>query len=161
MKAGALDLLVAQGTLDARLAEVLAGVATERSWPDGAVLVEQGEHHGDVFLLLEGRVQVERRLPDNALLTLSTQEPGTLFGSLSALDGGTRAARCIALGPVRCAILTNTDFRQLMDGRAPLALRFQAAVVQALFRDLRLTNQRLAQLARLPDADGMLEELAD
>lgn len=148
-------------SLGARARDAVASMMTERSYPDGAALLVQGERRGGVFVVLEGAIRVERTLPSGGTVDLVTLGPGALFGTLAVLDGGARAASCIARGPVRCGVLPRAAFMDLMDGRTPVALGFQHAVICDLFKDIRATNRRLVELAALPDSQVPLETLTD
>jgi CRP/FNR family transcriptional regulator, cyclic AMP receptor protein len=144
-----------------RAREAVASMMDERSFPDGAILLRQGERLGGVFILLSGHVRVERHLPAGGTVDLATLGPGAALGTLAALDGGPRGASAIARGPVHSAVLPRGAFMELMDGRTPVALGFQLAVVRDLLRDVRATNRRLVELASLPDQSLSLEELTD
>lgn len=136
---------------DSRSLGALSAVFEHRAYEHGALIVEQGSRRGGLFLLVSGWVKVERRLPDGSTVDLMTIGPGALFGVLSVLDGGERGATCVAQGTVECAELPRSEARDLVNGRTPLALRFQLAVIREVFSDLRRTNQRLASLATMPD----------
>lgn len=161
MDATRLDGVPLFDAMPARARDAVASMMDERGYPDGAVLLRQGERLGGVFVLLDGRVRVERVLPTGGTVDLVTLGPGAALGTLSALDGGPRGASVIARGPVRCAVLPRLAFQDLMDGRTPVALGFQLAVVRDLLRDVRATNRRLVELASLPDQSLSLEELTD
>ena len=150
--------------LDERAREVLAGVISRRAFADGDLILSQGASADGVCLLLRGQVRVVRRLPMQGSVRLVTLGPGAVFGILSALDGLTRAADCTADGEVECGVLSLADFSTLMDGEAPTALRFQMAMLHALFTDLRRANARLAEMADLPELDlgvAMMRPLDD
>lgn len=131
----------------------IAGVMVRRSFVDDVAIMRQGQAADGVHLLLRGHVRVTRELPDSGSVDLVTMGPGALFGALAALDGRNRAASCIAWGEVQTGFLSLADFSALMDGRSPTSLRFQVAVLRTLFTDIRSTNQRLAELATLPEMD--------
>ncbi len=147
--------------LDERGLLAVAAVMHERSYPDGAVILEQGLRMGGVFVLLEGLVRVMRLLPDGATVDLVTLGPGALFGVLAALDGGPRAASCVAKGECLVAVMPRLEFMALMEGRTPVAMRFQIGVLRDLYKDLRATNGRLAELVALPDQDLALVQVDD
>jgi CRP-like cAMP-binding protein len=153
MKASALNVIQSLRELDARSIGALAGVMQRRTWVDGDIILEQGGPPDGLYFLLSGHIRVERGLPDGGSVGLATMGPGAMFGALSALDSGRRAAHCIAWGSVRCGWLSQNDFLDLINGSSPLALQFQLVVLKVLFGDLRATNRRLAELATLPALD--------
>ena len=147
--------------LDDRSREAVAAVMHRRDYPAGAMILEQGRRMGGVFALLSGAVRVTRALPDGGSVDLVTLGPGALFGALAAIDGGVRAASCIAQEDVTALVLPRMEFTHLMEGRGAVALRFQVGVLSDLFKDLRATNQRLAQLAALPEEEPSVVEVED
>ena len=157
----ALATVPAFARLDERASMAVAAVMHQRSYPDGAIILGQGTRSGGVFALLDGRVRVERRLPDGGSVDLVTLGAGALFGTLAAMDGGERAATCVARGPVTCAVLPRMEFLALIEGRTPVALGFQIGVLRDLFKDLRATNQRLAELVALDDQELSLIQVGD
>lgn len=136
---------------DDRALGALSAVFVARSFDDGAVLVEQGSRRGGLFLVLSGRVRVQRRLPEGHTVDLMHVGPGSFVGVLAVMDGAERGANCIAAGAVECAELPRAEAHDLVNGRTPLALRFQLAAIREMFGDLRRTNQRLTELATLPE----------
>jgi CRP-like cAMP-binding protein len=50
---------------------------------------------------------------------------------------------------VRVLEITGDDFQRLTEASTPLGARFLMLVCRQLVRDLRLTNQRIAELAGL------------
>jgi Cyclic nucleotide-binding domain len=66
----------------------------------GETLVEQGAQEDDLFLLLDGVLDVE---VDGA--TVAQVGPGAMLGERAALEGGTRTATLRAVTPCRLAVL--------------------------------------------------------
>lgn len=147
-------------TLDNRSLNALAGVLTRQEFSDGEFIFRQGQKPDRMHILLKGHVRVSRELPTQGSVGLVTLGPGALFGALACIDSKPRAASCMAWGTVQLATLTLMDFNVLMEGNTPAALRFQFAVLQTLFSDIRTTNRRVAELATLPTMDGMLQPMA-
>ena len=147
--------------MKAQEVEVVAGAMREDAWWDGSVVVQQGDQKGSVYFVLEGSIQVERRLENGEIVVVGHLGPGAVFGILGVLDGAPRAATCVAQGTVRCAIMDRKDFLDLMNGATPLAMRFQVAVLRCLARDIRSTNGRLTELAALPSCKLTLEDLEE
>lgn len=159
MDAAALAAVPMMKGMPSRALVAIAAMMDERTYPDGARLLQQGERLGGVYIVLEGEVRVSRTLPSGGSVSLATLGRGAALGTLAALDGGPRGASVYARGRVRCAVLPRDAFQQLMDGRNALAIGFQFAVVQGLVRDVRATNRRLVELAILPDQSLSLQDL--
>ena len=137
-----------------RALNALAGVMQLQDWKSGEVILQQGSASDGVYLILDGRVQVELKTSTGATVVVNQLMKGDLFGALSTLDGGSRGATCVAKSPVSGAFLNRSDFLELMEGVSPLALGFQVVIVRSIFSDIRRTNELYAEFSAL-------ENLAD
>lgn len=129
--------------------EVLAGIGRILGFAPGSVIIEQGEKPRAAYILLRGDVDVVRRQTGGSRTRLGVLTPGAIFGAVALLDGGARAASCLAAGEVRVLELSGEDFQRLTSAATPLGARFLMAVCRQLVRDLRATNARMAELAGL------------
>ena len=82
----------------ARIARVLDAAA-------GTVLIRRGEPGDEFFLILDGTVSVEVS-PERSV----PLGPGTFFGEMSLLDGGTRSATVVSETPVRLLVIHRENF---------------------------------------------------
>jgi hypothetical protein len=71
-----------------------------RTYDAGEQLIEQGEEGSQLFLILDGLVDVEVDGEEVAELG-----PGTLLGEMALLEGGTRTASVWATTPVRAVVV--------------------------------------------------------
>ena len=129
--------------------QVLAGICRVVDFPAEASIVEQGEKGRAAYVILQGEVEVVRRLPGGTRTTLGIIGRGAVFGSVALLDGGTRAASCRARTDARVVELGGSDFQRLCEASTPFGARFLMFVARQLVRDLRTTNHRIAELAGL------------
>ncbi len=139
--------------LDRASLGALAGRMVERHHRDGAVIAEQGGLGTCAWVVLGGRLAVERRVAGGRLVLLRELGPGDIFGVLALVENARREARVVARGAVRLGELPHAEALDLFNGRRPLALRFQVLAIRSLFADLRATNRRLAELAALPPVE--------
>ena len=115
----------------------------------------QGDTSDGVFLVVSGVVEVMRETGNGALIPIHKIEKGSMFGTLSTIDGGMRGAHCLARGDVEYSFMKKADFMELTQAKSSLGLGFQVAVIRAVFEDIRQTNEQLAELSALEP----LEEL--
>jgi flavin reductase (DIM6/NTAB) family NADH-FMN oxidoreductase RutF len=92
---------------DLRRAVVAAG--TERSFPAGRPIVGRDDEGDVAFVVLDGRVRIER---DGR--TLATIGPGELFGEIAVLDGGPRTADAIADVDTRCLTVSGRTLHRIV-----------------------------------------------
>jgi CRP-like cAMP-binding protein len=141
--------------LTPRAVNGLASVFVLKKAESGSAIVTQGEASDGVFLVVDGVVEVKRETGSGALIPIHKIQKGSMFGTLSTIDGGMRGAHCVARGNVEYAFMRKTDFMELIQVKSSLGLGFQVAVIRAIFEDIRQTNEQLAELSALEP----LEEL--
>lgn len=83
--------------------------------PDGRVLMRQGDLGQEFFLILEGRVRIER--DGRALATLG---PGDHLGEIALVEEGRRTATATAEGPAKLLVIDHRGFNSLMDSSAEI-----------------------------------------
>lgn len=144
-----LAALLQQNAAFARLApdllEALASAFLVTQHPDGHVIARQGERGGEIFVVIEGEVEVSR-VHDSVRRTLVTLTAGELFGLVSLVDHHPRAATCTARGPVTIASLPESAATLLFRAHAPIACAFQKALAVQLAHDFRRLDARLRAL---------------
>ena len=99
----------------------------------GTVLVRRGEPGDEFFLILDGTVSVEVSPEKSVPLG-----PGSFFGEMSLLDGGTRSATVISETPVRLLVIKRENFSVLCREVPDLTQTLSAT----LSRRLRQAEQR-------------------
>ncbi len=115
--------------LPAELLDPIFALGEERSYSDGEPIMRIGEPGGELLLVVEGMVQVDR---PGRTLTLGA---GELIGEIEVLDpGGGRIADIHAAGPVRCVAVSREALLAALeaDPRAAIAL---IEVLAARFRE--------------------------
>ena len=81
-------------------------IASQESFKNKAVIIEEGGHGNWVYAILEGQVKVKKKTP-KGLLTVATLKEGAVFGELIFLQmsQGKRSASIVADGPVTVGLL--------------------------------------------------------
>ncbi len=115
------------------LAEI-AGLADEIDLPEGKDLIRQGERGREFFVLLEGEAEVRR---DGE--TVETMRAGDFFGEIALVSKVPRTATVTATSPVRALVVTDRDFRALLEHTPQI----QQKVLEAL-------AERVAQVEPTP-----------
>lgn len=116
-----------------------------RRHPDGHVIARQGERGGEIFLIVEGEVEISR-VHGQERRVLTVMGAGELFGLVSLVDEEPRSATCSARGPVEIASLSAGAASLLFRARAPIAFAFQQALAAQLARDFRRLDAQLREL---------------
>jgi len=114
LDAGAFPVLSA-----AELAEISA-FGSERQTAAGELLFEAGEASYDLFVVLDGEVEVVR--PDGEeTVAIVAYRRGGFVGELNLLTGQRRALSCRVTEAGRVLVIVEPEFRRLMSGRPALA----------------------------------------
>jgi hypothetical protein len=98
------------GLLTAAEQRAFVAVAHKYSFPQGALLMREGETLDRVFVILNGRTKVFV-YENGEELTLAERGPGQLIGERAALELGMGSATAIALEPVNALVVPAEDFR--------------------------------------------------
>ncbi|MCI0828123.1 MAG: cyclic nucleotide-binding domain-containing protein, partial [Chloroflexi bacterium] len=114
--------------------EQLQGVArimTERWEADGTYLCHQGDEGNDMYIIVEGQVEIidESGREDQVILT---EQAGACIGELAALEIIPRVAAMRTKGEVRLLVLQGSHFRSLIHENPDMSQR----VIQMLVRKL-------------------------
>jgi thioredoxin reductase (NADPH) len=103
----------------AELAEV-ASFGVEREIAPGEMLFEAGEASYDLFVVLEGHVEVINGEGADAVVIVGYGRGG-FVGELNLLTGQRRSLGCRVTEPGRVLVISAEQFRRLMSGRPQLA----------------------------------------
>lgn len=140
---GVESLTVLSATERARLANTLVEVRYE----PGAVLVREGQRAPGLFLLLDGDVEVTKRVKGEDHREMSTDIPsGEWFGMVSVIDGLPATAAVTATGVVTVAVLSRDDFFKLVSSGDPMGAHFLRAMLRCLALQLERVNGALLTL---------------
>jgi CRP/FNR family cyclic AMP-dependent transcriptional regulator len=104
----------------------LVGCMTTFEAPAGQVLVEIGQPGSGLFVIQDGKVQVE--LSGRALM----RGPGDFFGEIALLTDRPRTARVRATTDVRRWALARKDFARLLEDHPTIAVRMLPLLAEKL-----------------------------
>lgn len=103
--------------LSPKLLHTLAATARDKSYSAGDVIVRQGDKSFGLYIVVEGKVDVEK-----AGKTVATLGPGQFFGEMALLDEEPRTATVKAAARSRCVVVFSWEFWSSV-GKDPEALR--------------------------------------
>lgn len=125
----------------------------EYTMPAREVVIREGERGGELYVLLEGGVEIES---EGVLLT--ALGPGSHFGELALVDDRPRSATVRTSVPSRLLVLRRKDFHQLTRGE--LAPKLLWNLIFDISNRLRMTSWQLTEQVRsfpLPMQDDATE----
>lgn len=112
----------------------------------GDVIFREGEQARELFVLLSGEMEVQKRSRRGVDVRLALLGPGDWFGEMSVLDVQPRSATVRALAPSRLLVLRAQD----LDGLYRRNLKAYSLLVLNIAREIS---------RRLRVADGILADL--
>lgn len=115
-------------------------LATTRPYPAGAEIAVEGTPGEELFVVLRGRVTVEK-----GAVQIAELKPGGHFGEMGLVDGSPRSATCRAAEPTRVMVISRANLIHLMRREPTLAVKMLWSFVQVLSTRLRTTNAELSE----------------
>jgi CRP-like cAMP-binding protein len=113
---------------------------------DGRVIARQGEKSYITYLLLQGRVRIER---NDEVLAVESRE-GVFLGEISTLTGTERTASMIADGEVWACAFNLPDLERLVTCNPAVGIRMIKTLAERIAGDrLRQTYGSQEKLKRL------------
>lgn len=108
-KAGLLRNIPLFAACSTRELRRIAAIADELAIREGKVLTRQGGPGREMFILLDGKVKVERNG-----VQVNTLGPGDFLGEGALVLGKPRNATITAMTPLRALVISDVNFKQLL-----------------------------------------------
>jgi CRP-like cAMP-binding protein len=118
-------------------------IAGSRRVPAGTILVSEGTKSSDLYVIVAGRVAVERG--GRRLCELG---PGTHFGDMALVEDAPRSATVVALEPMDLLVIGREQMIGLMRVDPVLATKILWTLVQSLSARLRVTSAEVLDVAQ-------------
>src|SRR3989442_4030771 len=112
----------------------------------GVEIIQEGDGGDFMLMVVEGKVQVQKRDRWNTPQTLAVVEGGGTLGEMSMIDGEARFATCVAVEPTLIAVLHRESLARIIVQQPLLGAQILIALVLMLSQRLRATSQRLLGL---------------
>jgi methyl-accepting chemotaxis protein len=108
--------------------------------PAGEVIFRSGDHGDEMFVVLEGTVEIFLE-QDERRISLAKLGQGDFLGEMSLLEGLPRSGTAVTSTACKLVVLGHESFRNVMNEDSVLAWR----VMKGLSTRIRNLNQELAQ----------------
>jgi len=112
-----------------QLAQV-AKVADEIDLHEGKEMTREGAPGREFFVILEGSADVRRRGRK-----INSLKPGDFFGEIALVTSVPRTATVAATSPVRALVVTDREFRHLLEESPDIKTRVMQAMAARLAPD--------------------------
>jgi len=131
--------------LNQKFLKAIAAIATERNFKAGDHLIKQGENGIGLFIILEGRVRIEKNDAAGRKVEIAENGPGDILGEMTVFDGAPRSASVVALSDTTCLVLASWEFNSFLKSHPEVAIELLPIVV----RRFRETNEALTGLHQI------------
>lgn len=106
---------------------LISGIADEIDLREGKELTRQGAPGREFFVLIEGSADVVK---DGS--KVNTLEGGDFFGEIALVHHAPRTATVVATSPVRALVVTERNFRRLLEGSPEIQRKVMVALADRL-----------------------------
>lgn len=121
-----------EGLAKKELAE-LARVTEDLKVDPGTVLCREGRIGREFFVIVDGEAEVTK-----GGKRIATRGGGDFVGEIALLTAKKRTATVTATTPLRCFILTQSDFRRVLEKSPAVQLKVMTALAERLAADAEL-----------------------
>jgi len=111
----------------------------------GAEIIREGEGGDFMLMLIEGKVEVQKRDRWGSLQLIAVVEAGKTLGEMSMIDGEPRFASCLAAQVTLLAVLTRENLARIIVEQPMLGAKILMELVLMLSQRLRSTGTRLLE----------------
>lgn len=118
------------------------GFMTHRSYKKGAVIIREGEIGSELFIVLQGSVEIQKqtRAGDYYTVAQLDAEQNIFFGEMALIDDDKRSATVIARENSDFLVITKNDFLKCGAEYPHIALPITQAISSILASRLRKTT---------------------
>jgi CRP/FNR family transcriptional regulator, cyclic AMP receptor protein len=120
----------------------------------GIEVIREGDGGDFMLMIIEGKVDVQKRDRWNTQQVIATVDAGKILGEMSMIDGEARFATCIAVERLLVAMLDREGLARIIVEQPMLGAKVLMELVLMLSQRLRATSQRLLGLLDEQQAHG-------
>lgn len=141
------DALMSQN-IDDKTFEFLKSCGEQRTMKEDSVIISEGGIHREFFVLLNGAVEVSKRLPAGDRVVLALLGPGNLFGEMAFIDSEFRSAEVRTCSPVELCVFRDEHINELCQKDLGLVCNIYLAILRKISLDIRFTNKHYIESKR-------------
>lgn len=130
--------------------QILAGIATERSFPKGVPLFAENMVADSMLVVASGRVRLSSKNSAGDEVGIGELSAGDWLGELSLIQQGQRMCTATALSPVTAVEIRHADFQRLLGQKPQACLKLLMGIVTQFGQ--KVADNKEAFKALLPKA---------
>jgi CRP/FNR family cyclic AMP-dependent transcriptional regulator len=114
----------------------------------GDMIVREGRSGGEIYILINGRVEVLKSVKGSKGKRLATLSRGSIFGEMSVFDGAPYSASVRALQDCDVHIMRSDDFRKFLRQNPKEGVEILSTLVISVSNRLRRANLALSMMGK-------------
>jgi CRP/FNR family transcriptional regulator, cyclic AMP receptor protein len=125
----------------------------------GVTVVEEDDEGAAMYILVEGKAKVVKKLPGGDITQLAEIEAPSIFGDMSLIDSFPRSASVVTLTDTILFQIHLDSFNKLRKSYHPAAYKVLREILPTMALRLREINERIGEFFKNPQANlAELEE---
>lgn len=117
----------------------------------GVTVVEEGDEGAAMYIMVEGRAAVNKRLPGGETTQLATLKAPTVFGEMALIDRAPRSASVVTLTDSMLFQINLKAFNRLRSTYHPAAFKVLREIAPTMCGRLRDVNLRIGEFFKNPE----------
>ncbi len=113
-----------------------------KAFEPGQVIFREGETGEQMFIIIQGEVEIRKKTSMDTARTLSTFKPGDVFGEMALIENKPRSATAVAIKASRMLIMNEPLFLAMIERNPDFARK----MIQVLSERLRKANLLIQNL---------------
>ena len=110
--------------------EILSDIVKYRSLELDDILFEPDTVDGNLYLLIEGKLEIIKVLGPNNMVSINVLKEGAMIGELSFIDGNAHTMRIKARKPSKVLVLSREDFESLLDTHPKVVFNVMRSILR-------------------------------
>ena len=136
------------GLTTEQLSSIL-NTAEEVSFLKGDVIMTEGEEGGELFIVIEGKIQIEKHAGEDSTIKIAQSEKrGMMLGEMSLVDMKPRSATVRADSDLKMVSISRESLAGIFDKDPKVLATISLNIARALSDRLRHSNDMLADFIR-------------
>jgi CRP/FNR family cyclic AMP-dependent transcriptional regulator len=139
------DVLQEKGLTTSELKRI-AQIAEARRFATEEVIFREGDHGRSLYIIVDGRVRIEKHIPGIGQEALAILERGDFFGEMAIIDDAPRSASAIAHAPdTTVVVIEKGALDRLLEQKGDAAHELLQILCRLLSSRLREINDKIVQ----------------
>ncbi|MBN2738847.1 MAG: cyclic nucleotide-binding domain-containing protein [Spirochaetales bacterium] len=106
------------------------------------VIFEEGERGEEMYIIVEGEVEIRKSTFSSATKTLTVFKKGDIFGEMALIDKKARSATAVSIRPTKLLVITEALFENIIEKNSDFAKK----MIKILSERIRRANSILQNI---------------